>query len=37
MNKQPHVVLLGAGAIGVLPAAELAKFPAVKLSVASSG
>ena len=37
MNKQPHVVLLGAGAIGVLPAAELAKFPAVKLSVAASG
>jgi len=30
-------VLLGAGAIGVLAAAELAKCPAVKLSVAASG
>ena len=30
-------MLLGAGAIGVLPAAELAKCPEVKLSVAAAG
>ena len=35
MNNQTHVVLLGAGAIGVLPAALLVKDPAVKLSVAA--
>ena len=35
MNNQTHVVLLGAGAIGVLPAALLVKNPAVKLSVAA--
>ena len=37
MNNQTHVVLLGAGAIGVLPAAELAKCASVKLSVVASG
>ena len=35
MNNQTHVVLLGAGAIGVLPAALLVRNPAVKLSVAA--
>lgn len=34
-NVINHVVLLGAGAIGVLPAALLVKAPGVKLSVAS--
>ncbi len=37
MSQNIHVVLLGAGAIGVLPAAQLADFPGVKLSVAASG
>ena len=35
MNKQTHVILLGAGAIGVLPAALLVKDASVKLSVAA--
>ena len=35
MNNQTHVVLLGAGAIGVLPAAKLVKVPEIKLSVAA--
>lgn len=35
MNNQTHVVLLGAGAIGVLPAAKLVKLPEIKLSVAA--
>ncbi len=33
MNRINHVVLLGAGAIGVLPAAQLAVYDGVKLSV----
>ena len=37
MSQNIHVVLLGAGAIGVLPAAQLANFPGVKLSVAAEG
>ena len=37
MSQRIHVVLLGAGAIGVLPAAQLANFPGVKLSVAAEG
>ena len=37
MKKITHVVLLGAGAIGVLPAAQLAELDSVKLSVAASG
>ena len=37
MKKSAHVVLLGAGAIGVLPAAQLAELDTVKLSVAASG
>ena len=37
MSEKFHVVLLGAGAIGVLPAAKLAVCPEVKLSVAASG
>lgn len=36
MSKVVHVVLLGAGAIGVLPGAKLAACPGVKLSVAAS-
>ena len=35
MNNQTHVVLLGAGAIGVLPAAKLVKVLEIKLSVAA--
>ena len=35
MSQNIHVVLLGAGAIGVLPAALLVKAPAVRLSVAA--
>ena len=35
MNNQTHVVLLGAGAIGVLPAALLVREPSIKLSVAA--
>ena len=37
MNKTVHVVLLGAGAIGVLPAARLAVCPGIRLTVAASG
>ena len=35
MSKMKHVVLLGAGAIGVLPAAKLAGCGGVKLTVAA--
>jgi len=35
MSSEKHIVLLGAGAIGVLPAARLLKMPGVRLTVAA--
>lgn len=35
MDPEKHIVLLGAGAIGVLPAARLLKMPGVRLTVAA--
>lgn len=35
MDSLQHIVLLGAGAVGVLPAAKLLKTPGVKLTVAA--
>ena len=35
MNSKKHIVLLGAGAIGVLPAAKLLELPEVRLTAAA--
>ena len=35
MDSKKHVVLLGAGAIGVLPAAKLLRLPEVRLTAAA--
>ena len=35
MNSKKHIVLLGAGAVGVLPASKLLKLPEVRLTAAA--